>query len=92
MGCIDFTVQSKALDAPPRHTHTRTCAHTYARRRLPCWFALRLLRDALGRVEAAACRAAIPLTLVVSAAGLACSVRTLIAQIREGGSAFGPPV
>ncbi|GBF97031.1 amino acid transporter [Raphidocelis subcapitata] len=59
---------------------------------LPCWFALTLLKDSLGRVERGACYAAIPLSLALSAAGLVCSVSTLIRQIKAGGSAFGPPV
>lgn len=46
----------------------------------------------MGRLERAACRTAIPLSLLVSGAGFVCSVSTLIRQIREGGSAFGPPV
>ncbi|KAI8471654.1 MAG: transmembrane amino acid transporter protein-domain-containing protein [Monoraphidium minutum] len=63
------------------------CAYT-----LPCWFALRLFPTEMGAVQRAACRAAIPVTLLLSAAGFVCSVSTLIRQIREGGSAFGPPV
>lgn len=63
------------------------CAYT-----LPCWFALKLLKDSMGRLERGACYVAIPISLLVSFVGLVCSVRTLIRQIREGGSAFGPPV
>jgi hypothetical protein len=51
-----------------------------------------LLKDSIGGVERFACRAAIPVSLLISGVGLVCSVRTLIRQIQEGGSAFGPPV
>jgi hypothetical protein len=46
----------------------------------------------MGRVERAACWTAIPVSLVISGLGLVCSVSTLIRQIKQGGSAFGPPV
>lgn len=63
------------------------CAYT-----LPCWFALMLFKPKMGWAELYACYAVIPISLIVSAFGLVASVSTLIRQIKEGGSAFGPPV
>lgn len=61
------------------------CAYT-----LPCWFALRLLPQDLGRIERAACRLAIPLTLALSALGLVCSVSTLASRVcARGKCSFG---
>ncbi|KAI8464358.1 MAG: transmembrane amino acid transporter protein-domain-containing protein [Monoraphidium minutum] len=56
------------------------CAYT-----LPCWFALRLLAHDLGAPERLACRAAIPLTLALSALGLVCSASTLARRMCPGG-------
>ena len=86
---IQTGTDSKHATQPPRTTNN--AAPKNNNDSLPCWFALRLLRSSLGRAEALACRAAIPLSLALSAAGFVCSVSTLVRQIRDGGSAFGPP-
>ncbi|WIA19860.1 hypothetical protein OEZ85_005763 [Tetradesmus obliquus] len=63
------------------------CAYT-----LPCWFALQLLGGKMWRGELWLCHLVIPLSLAVSCAGLFSSVSSLIADIKSGGSGFGPPV
>ncbi|WIA40146.1 hypothetical protein OEZ86_013545 [Tetradesmus obliquus] len=63
------------------------CAYT-----LPCWFALKLLGGKMWRGELWLCHLVIPLSLAVSCAGLFSSVSSLIADIKSGGSGFGPPV
>jgi vesicular inhibitory amino acid transporter len=62
------------------------CAYT-----LPCWFALVLFGKDMWRAELWLCHALIPLSLLVSAAGLFSSVKSLIADIQSHGSGFGPP-
>lgn len=59
---------------------------------LPCWFALKLFGDTMWKPELWLCHALMPIALLVSAAGLVSSVRSLIADIQAGGSGFGPPV
>ena len=62
------------------------CAYT-----LPCWFALRLFGpEQMSKAERWLCRGLIPLSLLVSALGLASSVKSLVDDIREKGSGFGP--
>ncbi|KAF8063001.1 AVT1D [Scenedesmus sp. PABB004] len=63
------------------------CAYT-----LPCYFATVLLRSVMGRAELALCYALIPLSLCLSAAGMASSISALVQDIRAHGSGFGPPV
>jgi hypothetical protein len=63
------------------------CAYT-----LPCWFALKLLAHDMWRAELWFCHLVIPVSLLVSAAGLVSSMSSLVQEIRSGGSGFGPPV
>lgn len=63
------------------------CAYT-----LPCWFGLKLIGSQMWRGELYLCHLLIPLSLLLSAAGLASSVSSLIQDIRSHGSGFGPPV
>jgi vesicular inhibitory amino acid transporter len=63
------------------------CAYT-----LPCWFALKLLGSNMWRAELWLCHLVIPVSLLVSCAGLFSSVSSLIQDIKSGGSGFGPPV
>jgi vesicular inhibitory amino acid transporter len=63
------------------------CAYT-----LPCWFALKLFGASMWRSELWFCHAVIPVSLLLSAAGLVSSVSSLVQDIRSHGSGFGPPV
>jgi vesicular inhibitory amino acid transporter len=63
------------------------CAYT-----LPCWFALKLLGGRMWRGEVWLCHLVIPVSLLLSCAGLFSSVSSLIQDIKSGGSGFGPPV
>lgn len=63
------------------------CAYT-----LPCWFALKLFSSRMWRGELWLCHILIPVSLLLSAAGLVSSIRTLISDIQSHGSGFGPPV
>lgn len=62
------------------------CAYT-----LPCWFALKLFGSKMWRGELWLCHVLIPVSLLISAAGLVSSVKSLIIDIQSHGSGFGPP-
>ncbi len=66
---------------PDQPLITSTPRPTAQPTRLPCFFALKLLAQDLSRSERAACRAAIPLTLTLSAVGLVCSASTLARRL-----------
>lgn len=85
--CADTAVAHACMPRTRARVRPQVCAYT-----LPCWFALRLFGSRMSRPEVWLCHAIIPLSLLVSAAGLVSSVSTLIQDIKAGGSGFGPPV